>query len=39
MKRFEVNLYDDVHGHCSIAIWLRELDQQTNKQVDAKESL
>ena len=31
MKRFEVDLYEDIHGYCPIANWVRELDQKTNK--------
>ena len=31
MKRFEVDLYEDIHGYCPIANWFRELDQKTNK--------
>lgn len=32
MKRFDVELYEDVHGFCPIATWLKELDRLTNKE-------
>ena len=32
MKHYEVEFYEDEHGNCAIADWLRELDKVNSKE-------